>query len=198
MLLQTLTVNILILIVLRMGYSLPAAIGACYGANKIPLICVEIDDNLMLNLQKIVTLKAQNLPIILIVINNGGYASIRNTQKNYFNGRYLGNSPNSELLIPNIVELSKAIGIPGKRITDLKELFVELQSAIKHQGPFVCEVILKSEEVLTPKVAAILQADRSFISMPLEDMAPLPPRKELTAEMMVPLLDTSLKARSFK
>ena len=195
---QTLTVNILILIVLRMGYSLPAAIGACYGANKTPPICVEIDGNLMLNLQKIVTLKAQNLPIILIVINNGGYASIRNTQKNYFNGRYLDNSPNSELLIPNIVELSKAIGIPGKRITDSKELFVELQSAIKHPGPFVCEVILKSEEVLTPKVAAILQADGSFISMPLEDMAPLPPIKQLTAEMMVPLLDTSLKARNFK
>jgi acetolactate synthase-1/2/3 large subunit len=181
-----------------MGYSLPATIGTCYDANKTPPICVESDGSLMLNLQKLVTLKAQNLPIILIVINNGGYASIRNTEKNYFNGRYLGNSPNSELLIPNIVELSKAIGIPGNRITDIKELFVELQSAIKHQGPFVCEVILESEEVLTPKVTAIRQADGSIISMPLEDMTPLPPIEQLTAELMVPLLDTSLKARNFK
>jgi acetolactate synthase-1/2/3 large subunit len=179
-----------------MGYGLPAAIGACYGADKAPTICVESDGSLMLNLQELVTLKAQNLPIVLIVMNNGGYASIRNTQKNYFNGRYLGTGPNSGLLIPNIVELSKAIGIPGKRITDSKELFVELQSAIKQQGPFVCEVILESEEVLTPKVAAIPQADGSIISMPLEDMTPLLPIEQLMAEMIVPLLDTSLKARN--
>jgi acetolactate synthase-1/2/3 large subunit len=179
-----------------MGYGLPAAIGACYGADKTPTICVESDGSLMLNLQELVTLKAQNLPIVLIVMNNGGYASIRNTQKNYFNGRYLGTGPNSGLLIPNIVELSKAIGLPATRVTNAKDLLVELQGAIKQQGPFVCEVILESEETLSPKVAAIPQADGSIISMPLEDMSPLLTISQLESEMLVPLEDRSYKARS--
>jgi acetolactate synthase-1/2/3 large subunit len=150
----------------------------------------------MLNLQELVTLKAQNLPIVLIIMNNGGYASIRNTQKNYFNERYMGTGPNSGLFIPNILELSKSIGLPAKRITDTKNLLVELKSAIAESGPFVCEVILESEEVLYPKVAAIPQVDGSMISMPLEDMSPLLPIWQLELEMLVPLDQRSYLARN--
>jgi acetolactate synthase-1/2/3 large subunit len=178
-----------------MGYGLPAAIGACYGAKRTPTICVESDGSLMLNLQELVTMKAQELPIILIVMNNGGYASIRNTQKNYFNGRYLGTGPESGLLIPNIVDISKAIGLPAKRINNASSLFEELEDAIKQKGPYVCEILLESEESLSPKVAAIPQTDGSMISMPLEDMSPLLSIEALESEMIIPLENQSYLAR---
>ena len=62
-----------------MGYGLPAAIGACFGNNMHSMLAVESDGSLQLNLQELATLVGYQLPICLIVMNNNGYASIRNT-----------------------------------------------------------------------------------------------------------------------
>ncbi|WP_040500445.1 thiamine pyrophosphate-dependent enzyme, partial [Ideonella sp. B508-1] len=64
-----------------MGYGLPAAIGACLGQGRSPMIAVESDGSLQLNVQELATLATQALPICLFVMNNGGYASIRHTQR---------------------------------------------------------------------------------------------------------------------
>ena len=179
-----------------MGYGLPAAIGACIGSDRKPTICIESDGSLMLNLQELATLKKLNLPIILIIMNNGGYTSIRNTQRNYFEERYLGTGPEAGLFIPDFINLCKAIGIPGLRIEKDIELKMGLAKALAQNGPFVCEVLLSKNESLSPKVAAIPCADGSIISMPLEDMSPLLPIAELEAQMIVPLLPQSYKARN--
>ena len=63
-----------------MGYGLPAAIGACLANGKRPLICVEGDGSLMMNLQELQTMVTNKLPIHLFVINNNGYHQIRQTQ----------------------------------------------------------------------------------------------------------------------
>jgi len=176
-----------------MGYGLPAAIGACLGANGQPTVCVESDGSLMLNLQELASLKALNLPITVVVMNNAGYASIRNTQKNYFSERYLGTGQNSGLLIPNLVAIAKAIGIDATSVDTL----VQLEQAFKQasNGPRLINVNLKSEEVLSPKVAVMPQKDGSMISMPLEDMSPLLSMETLQQEMLVPLAEQSVKAR---
>lgn len=179
-----------------MGYGLPAAIGACLGAGRRPTVGVESDGSLMLNLQELATLKALNLPIVLIVMNNGGYASIRNTQRNYFAGRYLGTGPEAGLYMPDFVELCRAFGLPAMCIERPQDLAAGLERALAQAGPFVCEVRLVANETLSPKVAAIPQADGSMLSMPLEDMSPLLPLETLQAEMVVPLLPASAAARS--
>jgi len=178
-----------------MGYGLSAAIGACYGARKTSTFCVESDGSLMLNLQELVTLKAQNLPIVVFIMNNNGYASIRNTQRNYFNERYMGTGPESGLLIPSIVEICKSIGLPAERVEGAYDLVSRLKDIASKEGPFVCEVILESNVTLSPKVAAIPQTDGTMISMPLEDMSPLLSLSELKSEMLVPLENRSLIAR---
>jgi len=176
-----------------MGYGLPAAIGSCLGANSQPTVCVESDGSLMLNLQELASLKGLNLPITVVVMNNAGYASIRNTQKNYFSDRYLGTGQNSGLLIPNFVAIAKAIGIDATSVDTL----VQLEQAFKQasNGPRLINVNLKSEEVLSPKVAVMPQKDGSMISMPLEDMSPLLSMETLQQEMLVPLAEQSVKAR---
>ena len=166
-----------------MGYGLPAAIGACIGAGRVPTVCVESDGSLMLNLQELATLKQLDLPITLIIMNNNGYASIRNTQKTYFNERYIASNKKSGLLIPDFVSLAGAIGIECLRVTNLSDL----QSSVFLNKLQIIEIVLEESVVLSPKVSAVPQPDGSIISMPLEDMSPLLSRKELRNEMLIPL-----------
>ena len=178
-----------------MGYGLPAVIGACIGAGRRPTVGIESDGSLMLNLQELATLKSLDLPIVLIVMHNAGYASIRNTQRNYFDGRYLGTGPEGGMFIPDLVELCRAVGLPAMRIESAHELAAGLDRALGQRGPLLCEVRLNPNETLSPKVAALPQPDGSMLSMPLEDMSPLLPLAELEGNMSIPLLDASRRAR---
>jgi acetolactate synthase-1/2/3 large subunit len=166
-----------------MGYGLPAAIGACIGSGGKPTVCVESDGSLMLNLQELATLKQLNLPITLVVMNNNGYASIRNTQRNYFDQRYIGSGPASGLLIPDLISIAAALGIDCVRVSDASELKATLFTG----RLLIIEVILEEIVALSPKVSAMPQPDGSMISMPLEDMSPLLPRSVLRNEMLIPL-----------
>jgi acetolactate synthase-1/2/3 large subunit len=174
-----------------MGYGLPAAIGACFAHGKKPMVAIESDGSLQLNIQELATIKAFNLPITLIVMNNDGYASIRNTQKNYFDERYVGTGPESGLFLPDLEKLALTYGISFVRITDASELNKKLSKVIKSKSPVIVDVQLIKNEVLVPKVSALPQSDGSIVSMPLEDMSPLLPLSQLKQEMFVDLLDVS-------
>ena len=178
-----------------MGYGLPAAIGACIGNGRKKMVCVESDGSLQLNLQELSTLKQQNLPICLFIMNNAGYASIRNTQRNYFESRFVGTGAEADLYIPDVLKLCDAIGLQSMRISDVEELESGIEKALEHDGPIVCDVSLINDETLWPKSAAIPQSDGSMLSMPLEDMSPLLPLEELQENMILELLPASIKAR---
>ena len=172
-----------------MGYGLPAAIGACIGSGKKPTICVEGDGSFMLNLQELATLKYLNLPLTLIIMNNKGYASIRNTQKNYFDERYIASSIDSGLLIPDFKAVAFALGIKYEKIIDIDHI----NHTFFNKELKIIEVFLEESETLSPKVTAIPQSDGSIISMPLEDMAPFLSRDTLLKEMIIPLHPDSIK-----
>jgi acetolactate synthase-1/2/3 large subunit len=178
-----------------MGYGLPAAIGACLANDRQPMIAVESDGSLQLNLQEFATLAAQQLPISLIVMNNGGYASIRNTQRNYFAGRYIGTGPEAGLLLPDLEQVAATYGLPFRRISDAAELGT-LAEILATPGPRIIDLQLTPSEILYPKVAALPQADGSMLSMPLEDMSPLLSLAQLENEMSIPLLAASRLARA--
>lgn len=176
-----------------MGYGLPAAIGACFANECRPMVAIESDGSLQLNIQELATMRAFNLPICLIIMNNEGYASIRNTMRNYFSGRYVGTGPEAGLFLPDLENVAHAYGIPFMRIEDVKELDAALQQAMALPRPLIVDVRLTPNEALAPKVAALPQADGSIISMPMEDMSPLLPLDALKAEMIVPLTEASLR-----
>ncbi|BDZ73371.1 acetolactate synthase, large subunit, biosynthetic type [Methylophaga marina] len=174
-----------------MGYGLPAAIGGCLASGKKPVVSVEGDGSLQLNLQELSTLKSLNLPIRLFIMNNNGYASIRNTQRNYFDERYVATGQEAGLLIPDLVKLAEAIGLEAIRINDASELDEKIQYVLNHPGPILCDITIIKDEALWPKVSAIPQANGSMISMPLEDMTPLLSLEKLKQEMLVSLADIS-------
>lgn len=175
-----------------MGYGLPAAIGACFANGCKPMVAIESDGSLQLNIQELATLQAFNLPICLIILNNRGYASIRNTMRNYFSGRYVGTGPEAGLWLPDLEEVARTYRIPFHRINDAAELN-SLRDMFSAPRPLLVDLRLISDEALTPKVAALPQPDGSMISMPMEDMSPLLSLKTLKSEMIVPLSDASLQ-----
>jgi len=179
-----------------MGYGLPAMIGACVANGRKPCIGIESDGSLMMNLQELATLKGLNLPIKLFILNNNGYASIRNTQRNYFNGRYVATGPEAQLFIPDFVALSAAMGLPSMEINDASELGAGIRKVLAWDGPIVCNIHIRANEALWPKAAAVPQPDGTLISMPLEDMTPLLSREELRAQMLVPLTAESERIKN--
>jgi acetolactate synthase I/II/III large subunit len=180
-----------------MGYGLPALIGAGVANGRKPFVAVESDGSLMMNVQELSTIAAQNLPVKLFIFNNNGYASIRNTQRNYFDGRYVGTGPEAKLSFPDIARLAEVHGIPSISIKDAKDLRSGVRKAMAHTGgPILIDVHLQNDEALQPKSSALPQPDGSMLSMPLEDMTPLLSLEELRSNMIVPLDPASEKARS--
>lgn len=177
-----------------MGYGLPAAIGVAVASGR-PIVAVESDGSLQLNIQELATLRAFNLPVCLIVMNNNGYASIRNTQRNYFKSRFVGTGPESGLFLPDLEKVAATYDLPFLRIVDASELKRKLQQALLQPRPLLVDVQLVSNEALMPKVSALPQPDGSMLSMPLEDMSPLLSLETLRAEMVTELSGQSLKAR---
>ena len=178
-----------------MGFALPAMIGAFMASSGKQFVGIESDGSLQVNIQELSTIRAFDIPVCLFVMNNKGYASIRTTQRNYFQGRSIGTGPDSKLFLPDIVGIAKVIGIPAIRISDASELKEKLGFVLNQKGPFICDVELVSDESLWPKCIAIPQADGSMISMPLEDMSPLLSREELCENMLIPLDPASEKVR---
>ena len=73
-----------------MGFGLPYAIGACIANDKRRTILINGDGAFQLNIQELATVVHNKLPIKIFIWDNGGYASIRGTQDNYFAGNYVG------------------------------------------------------------------------------------------------------------
>jgi len=171
-----------------MGYGMPAMIGAYMASDRRPFFGVESDGSLMMNLQEMQTIASQNLPLRMFVINNRGYASIRATQRNYFDGRYVGTGPEARLGLPDLPALAKVFGWDAFVIEDAADLDAGIARAVAHRGgPLLIDVRVVENEALFPKSAALFKQDGSILSMPLEDMSPLLPRDEFRANMIAPL-----------
>lgn len=176
-----------------MGYGLPAMLGAGIAlGGDTPFIGVESDGSLMMNLQELFTLRAQNLPVRIFVMNNNGYASIRATQRNYFDSRFVGTNEGSKLWIPDIADLAKAAKIDYLSVSDGADLRARIRETLAHPGPVICDIKLCEDEALWPKSAAMPQKDGGMLSMPLEDMSPLLPLEELREAVIGDLDPASL------
>ena len=174
-----------------MGFSLPAAIGACL-ASKNTVIGITGDGSFQMNIQELQTIKHHDLPIKVMVMNNGGYQSIRATQSNFFDGRKIGTDNESGISFPSVEKISAAYGLPFVKIDNSNELAQKLKKVINHKGPVICEVNCSDDQKIIPAVHAAKNADGSMTSKPIEDMYPTLERKEFFNEMIIPpLLDNN-------
>jgi acetolactate synthase-1/2/3 large subunit len=173
-----------------MGHDLPAAIGACIANSGKRIICIAGDGSIQLNLQEIQTIIGYNLPVKLFILNNDGYLSIKQTQQNYFDGRFVGCDPKSGLTFPDFSKLVVAYGIPYRTCRNHNEMQQAIQDNLQGDGPQVCEVFLDLTQGFEPKLASRQLEDGRMVSSSLEDMFPFLSREELEENMLIPLLDT--------
>ena len=168
-----------------MGYGLPAAIGAAFaGGDGRTVVCLEGDGSIQMNLQELQTLVNYKLPIKLFVYNNGGYLSIKTTQRAFFKGFFVGSEAGSGVVLPSFEKLAAAYGLPYFRLLNNQALDAELPQIFAEKGPVLIEVMLDPFEILGPKAASKRLPDGTMVSSPLEDMAPFLPREELRGNMI--------------
>ena len=151
-------------------------------------VCIDGDGGFCLNVQELETVKRLNLPIKYFVLNNQGYASIRTTQKNYFEGRFVASDSTSGLTLPNPTKIADAFDIPSIQIKNHKNIREKVREVLDTEGPVICEVLLRYEHVTAPKLSSYQKKDGSFVSRPLEDLAPFLDRKEFQENMLIPLI----------
>lgn len=164
-----------------MGYELPAAIGAYLASHSARIICLAGDGSIMMNLQELQTISGLKLPIKIIVLNNNGYQSIRQTQQAYFQDNEVGVGPDSGVTLPDFISVANAFRIPARSCNHIHDIKSELRWLLEISGPALLEVILDIDQMFSPKLASRKLPDGRMVSPSLEDMAPFLSREELAA-----------------
>ena len=170
-----------------MGYDLPAAIGACVADHTQDIILMTGDGSIQMNIQELQTIIHHKMPIKIFLINNGGYHSIRQTQRTHFGQPFVGIGEDSgDLSFPCFEKLAWAYGFPYVAAHNNQELPGAVEQALATEGPVICEIFVDTEQAFEPKSAAKMLPDGRMVSMPLEDLAPFLPDEEMDEIMIIP------------
>jgi acetolactate synthase-1/2/3 large subunit len=172
-----------------MGFNLPAAIGVSVGGRKSPVAVVTGEGSFQLNIQELQTIIQHQLPIKMFVVNNGGYLSIKNTQKKFFAGNLVGEGETSGVSFPVTKRIANAYKIKYFRAQKSQELKSILKRVVAYPGPVICEIISLEEQEIIPTVSSFVRPDGKMISKPLEDMYPFLDRDEFKKNMFVKPLE---------
>jgi acetolactate synthase-1/2/3 large subunit len=134
-----------------MGFGLPAAIGAQLGRPDHLVIDIAGDGSIQMNSQEMATAKINDLPVKVVVLNNGYLGMVRQWQELFYGKRYSSSTLPQDC--PDFVKLAEAYGWLGLRVTDPKALDKALKAAFDHDGPALVDVRVAPEECVYPMVA---------------------------------------------
>jgi len=168
-----------------MGFDIPNAIGMCIASGFKDVVCIAGEGGMQLNIQELSMIRGRNLPIKLFIINNNGYASVRNMQNNHFEKRHIGCDFDSGLFLPDTSALASAYNIPYFRADKNEVLMETIKKTLKTDGPVICEIFVDAECFLTLRTVAKVMPDGSMRSSPLENQFPFLPEDEAQGNMLV-------------
>ena len=172
-----------------MGYDLPAAIGAAFARPGQRIVCIAGDGSIMMNLQELQTIVGYRLPVKIFVLNNRGYHSIRQTQRNFFPDNVAGCDAASGVTFPDFSKIALAFGFNYTRCDQPENLTDAVGRTLAGPGPAMCEVILDLNQPFLPRAGSRRTEQGRLETMPLEDMVPLLSRAELSNNMLVPMVE---------
>ena len=131
-----------------MGFALPAAMGAKYGAKDKTVVAIIGDGGFQMTLQEMGTIMQDQIDIKIIILNNRFLGMVRQWQELFNEKRYSFVNMQS----PDFVKLAEAYGIRGKSISERETLPQTLQEMLDHKGPYLLEVMVKQENNVFPMV----------------------------------------------
>lgn len=155
-----------------MGYGLPAALGVAVSDNSRRTVCIDGDGSVMMNIQELATIAQNNLDIKLIILNNNGYHSIRQTQTNLFQPPFIGIDGNSGVGFPDFKLLAQAFGFKYFTLDSEENCDKVLDEALNCDGPCICEAVVDPTQNFAPKSSSKVLPDGRITSPSLDDMAP--------------------------
>lgn len=129
-----------------MGFSLPAAIGATFGAPERTVCSFMGDGGLQMCIQELGTIMEQKSPVKIIVLNNNFLGNVRQWQAMFFNGKYSF----TPMMNPDYVKIASAYDIPAKRVLSRAELAEAIQEMLATDGPYLLEACVVEEGNVLP------------------------------------------------
>lgn len=166
-----------------MGFALPAAIGAAIASPGRRVLAICGDGGIQVNIQDLDALVVRNLPVKIILMNNGCLGMVRQFQDLYFDGRR--QSTEVGYSCPDLKKIAAAYGVPAKALATMEQAPGALRAALEAKGPALVEVQFSTETAVEPKLE---------FNRPLEDMSPYMPREVLSEAMLIkPLPESNVK-----
>ena len=129
-----------------MGFGLPAAIGATFGAPERTVCVFSGDGGLQMNIQEFGTIMEQGAPVKMILLNNNYLGNVRQWQEMFFNRRYSW----TPMLNPDYNKIAEAYNIPSRTVSDRAELDDAIKEMLETEGAFLLHVAVMEEENIMP------------------------------------------------
>lgn len=159
-----------------MGYSLPAAIGACFADRRRRVICIAGDGGIQMNIQELATIAKHRLPVKIFILNNKGYGMIKQTQDDWLGSRYEASSINKGVAIPNFIKVAQGYGLKTVKISSHKNMRGKIKKALISGKSVFCNVDISEHQRIVPMLK---------FGRPIEDPNPLLDRTEFLDNMIV-------------
>ena len=168
-----------------MGYGFPAALGCAVAEEGNRVVCIDGDGSFMMNIQELQTVAYNKLNLKIIILNNNGYHSIRQTQTNLFKPPMVGVNADNGVSFPKFEKIAAAFEIPYLRI-DAEEQISDVVARMNEQnGPVLCEVVVDEKQNFEPKLSSKVLPDGTIVSPEIDDMFPFLDREEYSSNKLV-------------
>ena len=131
-----------------MGFALPAAIGAKFGAPEREVVAIMGDGGAQMNLQELGTIMQFKPNVKILILNNSFLGMVRQWQELFHEKRYSF----TDIQSPNFVKVANAYGIEGKQISKREELKISLKEMLDHKESYLLEVAVLHEDNVFPMV----------------------------------------------
>jgi acetolactate synthase-1/2/3 large subunit len=129
-----------------MGFGLPAAIGATFGAPERTVCMFCGDGGLQMTIQELGTIMEQQAPVKIILLNNNYLGNVRQWQAMFFNHRY----SYTPMVNPDYEMIARAYGIPSATVVDRKDLVGAIEKMLNTSGPYLLQCAVKEEDDVLP------------------------------------------------
>lgn len=133
-----------------MGFGFPAAMGACVADKNQLVLNIAGDGSIQMNIQELATCVEYNLPVKVIIMNNGYLGMVRQWQEKLFNQHY----SETKISSPDFVKLAEAYGAKGIRVEKEDQIIPAMKEAIEYPGPVFLDFIIEPFETVYPWVLA--------------------------------------------
>lgn len=144
-----------------MGFGLPAAIGAAFGAPDRTICMFCGDGGLQMTMQELGTIMENQVPVKIILLNNNFLGNVRQWQAMFFKHRYSFTPMDN----PDYELIAKAYGIPARTVVDRKDLDEAIQEMVRTEGPFLLQCAVLEEDNVLPMTPPGANVDEMLLEI---------------------------------